>query len=356
MKHSEVSTGLSIFVSSRMEELKYVRQAIQEAVESLQALAIRFEEFPAYSRSPQDAYESKVTECDIFLFVAGDTLSTAIKKEYKLASDLRKPVIVFCEGEKGVGTYAQLINELKAGGEEIGTGDPDIEQKTFMIFDSLKKLRDGVMRSLTTEVLSQLRGITDIMPTKQALYGHLTDMVRKASHRIYTIEDSPILFFGARPYTNPSGERIHYEATLESQLSSWLDRCTERGSSHRTMKLIFSSDRIAEELLHISNKNRRKDFKEILVKRINELTEKQAPSNYRFEILPIKEDKVTRLYVADDRYALWVAGHEPSHTIVGANARIADSLVQICDKMCGEAVVEPSKVIKAIEEALESAK
>ena len=197
MTRPAVIEPVRVFVSSRMEELKYVRQVVTDAVGTLQAMAFRFEDFPAYSQSPEEAYCSKIAECHIFLFIAGESLSRAIEEEYALAEQLKKPILVFCEGEHGAATYSALTNKLPSCGVCGRPADPDIIEHTYKVFHSLKELNQEVTRSLAEEIHSKMLGQTEVVPTAQELYWKLADIISRARTRVYTVEDTPILLFGS---------------------------------------------------------------------------------------------------------------------------------------------------------------
>ena len=119
------------------------------------------------------------------------------------------------------------------------------------------------------------------------------------------------------------------------------------------MKIGFKPCRIAEEIARVPE-SERAGVKDIIYNRIQTLCNKQAPSQYRFRLMSLNGDALTRLYVADDRFSLWVAGHDSHQTILGGNRYIADTLTEICDKVGGDEIIDADKTIERIDRCVEA--
>jgi hypothetical protein len=93
---------LLVFVSSLIDKMREERDAVHDAILSIPiARPWLFEYTPASSQETEEAYLSKVRECDIFIIVLGPEYSKAVEREYQIAVESKKPILAFVQkGEK----------------------------------------------------------------------------------------------------------------------------------------------------------------------------------------------------------------------------------------------------------------
>jgi len=89
---------LLVFISSlQSSELQEARDIATNTIESFPVLAMpwAFEYTPAASEQPDKTYLRKVRECDIFIWLVGDTTTTPVKNEVQEAVASKRSMLVF---------------------------------------------------------------------------------------------------------------------------------------------------------------------------------------------------------------------------------------------------------------------
>ena len=89
-------SDLLVFISSVTDELKSIRQAAKDAVLALPlARPWLFEDSPASSESPSDAYLRKVKEADIVIWLIGSETSQPVVDEISVCMSVGHPLLAF---------------------------------------------------------------------------------------------------------------------------------------------------------------------------------------------------------------------------------------------------------------------
>jgi ATP-dependent DNA helicase RecG len=140
-----------IFVSSPQAEFAHVRKELCYFVLTDPYLkqffdVFLFENLPANQRNPQQNYQGKVEECEIYLGLFGKTYGTpdgeglsATEREFDYATELGKDRIVFIQSLSPRARQAKKMAELIARAQL---------EVTFDTFGSLEELKRKVMQSL----------------------------------------------------------------------------------------------------------------------------------------------------------------------------------------------------------------
>ena len=120
---------IRVFISSTMEDLQAERQAVAEALESLNLQTVRAESIGSQSVSPYEASLMMAQECDIYLGilggrygagVPGDRYNRSITNiEYETAFELKKPILLYrktdVEVEPAQEDFMRFAGDMMAG-------------------------------------------------------------------------------------------------------------------------------------------------------------------------------------------------------------------------------------------------
>lgn len=107
-------TPLKIFISSVMSEFTKERVVISDSMKQLPITTPwLFEEAPASSEDNEDFYLGQVKECDIFVLLLGSSISPAVKREYEVAKEANKPLIVIIKSCEKDQPTKEFITSLK---------------------------------------------------------------------------------------------------------------------------------------------------------------------------------------------------------------------------------------------------
>jgi sec-independent protein translocase protein TatA len=91
----ETEKPLTVFVSSVINELQDERNNIVDAIKSIPITRPwLFEYSPPSSDEVEEVYIDQVKKCDIFVLIVGHSVSDAVIKEYEIAKELKKPILV----------------------------------------------------------------------------------------------------------------------------------------------------------------------------------------------------------------------------------------------------------------------
>jgi len=109
----EMEPPLVVFVSSAIEGMEQERNAVRQAVESLPlARPWLFEESPASSTMVDEAYLSKVRECDIFVLVVGTLDRAAVRREYETAVAAQRRILAFVQRGERTGEFDEFVSRI----------------------------------------------------------------------------------------------------------------------------------------------------------------------------------------------------------------------------------------------------
>lgn len=134
----QVEQPLLVFISSAIVSMEEERDVVQEAVESIQITrAWRFEKTPASSESAEDAYLSKVRSCDLFILVIGTLDRPAVRREYQVALETKRPILAFVEKAQRPPALDELVGSVGC---------------KYRAYSSLAELKSAVRASVADEI------------------------------------------------------------------------------------------------------------------------------------------------------------------------------------------------------------
>ena len=100
-----------VFISSSISELWNERQAVKETLESIPLTKPWvFEYTPASTDNLDESYLSKVRECDIFILLIAENISSPVKHEYRAAFEDDKPMLVFLKDSQFMVPFDNVAN------------------------------------------------------------------------------------------------------------------------------------------------------------------------------------------------------------------------------------------------------
>jgi hypothetical protein len=144
------ATTLSVFISSRSDELATERDAVRGAINEVQiTTAWLFEESPASAQSTDLDCLDKVDKSDFFILLLRSTISAHVKAEYDRAWELEKRTLVYLDHAVGVDRSANLRLFLKRIEKRHKVGR----------FSNAAELAASVKSAITHEILRNFRNI-----------------------------------------------------------------------------------------------------------------------------------------------------------------------------------------------------
>jgi hypothetical protein len=103
---------LSIFVSSKTDELREERKRIKSVFSSELFDVFVFEQAGARTEAAEKVYKYEVLNCDIYVGIFKEKYSWATEEEYKLASQSRKVIHVYvADSEKRDSKLDRLLTK-----------------------------------------------------------------------------------------------------------------------------------------------------------------------------------------------------------------------------------------------------
>lgn len=156
---------LSIFVSSRMDELSVERMAALKAINKIPlARAWVFEFTPPSSEKVEESYLHKVEQCDIFILIIGETISPPVMREYEAARAARKPCLIFikdCEREPEADAF---VSNLSLKSPRFSTPEGLAHILTLALLDELiRGYREGRHKNLSAVDFSVLVATLELL-------------------------------------------------------------------------------------------------------------------------------------------------------------------------------------------------
>jgi hypothetical protein len=128
------------------EDLSAERQAARDAVERFAPVTIAwaFEAEPASPKPLLNFYIDGVKTCNLFMLILGEHLTNPVRAEVQVASDYRRPMLVFCkDGSARRPEAGDLLRSL------------DVKYDSFA---NAVELQQKVRMSLGHRLLSLIRG------------------------------------------------------------------------------------------------------------------------------------------------------------------------------------------------------
>lgn len=158
--------NIRVFISSDMTELEHDREMLVRAVESLNLDPTYFEGLPPSTKDGEDAWLDEVRNCDVFVLLLWRTMKPAVLKEYEIAVQNQKPVLVFVkllkEGEKRSRALNEFLESLKPKDEP--RADPALYSLTRVLrpkfykhYRALRELEVEARSGISLEIESRLR-------------------------------------------------------------------------------------------------------------------------------------------------------------------------------------------------------
>ena len=226
---------VNVFVSSAIDELRYEREVAERTLRQLSIEPLMFEILPSMSRSAREAYREAVAGCDIFTIILGAKLRDAVKEEYGLAVELRKPILALVRSlrypEKRDKTLDSFLSDL---------------QYKWADYATLQDLEEALKTSVMTELASSYVQAPRISRTRSQMYIDAADLVSYAKTQLYVYQETPSQIFGPRPYDEPS-QKIDFELVFYGRLESWLSGAARKESKRKFM-LLFHPGKTKEEM------------------------------------------------------------------------------------------------------------
>ena len=196
---------IKVFISSAMNELSCERELAQEVIESLNFEPSLFEIFASQSNSPSQAYTEEVRDCDIFVMILWKSLRKAVLEEYQEAVKMCKPILIFrkllSEDEKREEELKKFIDELK--GE---TANNTIYRTVFADYRKVSEFKVVLKKSIVNEAAKFYKTPFSTI-SREEMYKLGTDIIKFSQKRLYLIQRTPSLFFGAREYDAPKNQK-----------------------------------------------------------------------------------------------------------------------------------------------------
>lgn len=295
--------GIRVFISSAMHELAYEREVAQEVIESLNFEPRLFEIFASQSNSPDQAYIEEVRDCDIFVMILWKSLRKAVLKEYQEAVKMCKPILIFLkvllEDEEREKDLKKFIHQLK--GE---TTNGSIYRTVFAEYKKVSEFREVVKKSIVNEAARFYRTPFSTL-SREEMYNIGTDIIKFSQKRLYLIQRTPSLFFGAREYDASENQKWQYEVDFLSALEEWIS--VAKKDQKRSLLYLYCPQSSLQEVKNASNEFRKKLIKKIY-ERIRQYKKVEENTGRRLRFLPITRPFSGPLAVGDNRFAIWVFG------------------------------------------------
>jgi len=155
---------LTIFVSSRIDELSAERRSALNAISKIPvARAWVFEFTPPSSEEVEDSYLRKVEQCDVFILIIGETVSPPVMREYEVARAAGKPCLIFIKDcERGAEADA-FVKSLSLKSPRFSTPEGLAHILTLALLDELiRGYREGRHRSLSAADFGILAAVREV--------------------------------------------------------------------------------------------------------------------------------------------------------------------------------------------------
>jgi hypothetical protein len=153
-----VEPPLLVFVSSAIRGMEAERARVRDAIKSL-ALTRPwvFEETPASSLDVDEAYLSKVRNCDIFVLILGTEDRKAIRREYQMAIDNGKPVLAFVQRTERPAEFDEFVHSLRVKyAQYANLGDLYVGVRAALADEVTRVYRNSVQRTTVPELVRSL--------------------------------------------------------------------------------------------------------------------------------------------------------------------------------------------------------
>lgn len=297
---------INVFVSSAMEELENEREIAIETIEFLSMKPVYFEKH-AGVLNPLSESLKMVERSDIVIVIVWRKYSEIVRKEYKKALTLNKPIL-FIEKllKEGENRDESLINFIKSIGK----------RHTYKTFRNLSKLKDQIKKSVQQVIYEIFINTIKKLPNDE-IYIRIKEALQRAEE-LHIFSRTPILLFGPRDYLTESklpDEKIGYDISLK------LVKLAKKGK--KKFYLIIYSNSVIEEINKCSNKKR---LATIVLENLKKLYSEQTDT-FKIACTPPHADVPPYLtyLVADDIVIIWIKTPYTNHCILTENSEIAFS-------------------------------
>ena len=195
-----------IFVSSTFRDLKAERQAVLNAILEMHHFPAGMEIFPATNHTPWELIRRIIAESDYYVLIVGGRYGSTdadgigyTEKEYDLAIDLKKPVLVFLHANPGKipadnieldATAREKLEQFrkKISHHHVGHWDGADDLKAKVVLGLLHQFNtfpaDGWVRASginNTELMSKLLNVQDKYSNLKREYDSLKSRTPDAS-------------------------------------------------------------------------------------------------------------------------------------------------------------------------------
>jgi len=204
---------IEVFVSSRIEELLEERITLKNIKSKIFQVFI-FEKSVASNKAAIDFCLKEVRRRDVFVLLLWKDISAIVKKEYKLAKQLRKPILVFI---KNIKKDEKRSNELKEFiKKELYNSRTGIKSEGFTTIDEL----ENIMReSIYTLLKDSFLEFSDFELSIKKILINSMNAIFRPMKRIEV--KSPLELIKDRPEVDkvmPLMTELYYQQDIPSQI------------------------------------------------------------------------------------------------------------------------------------------
>jgi len=317
-------TRIRVFISSAIHELEYEREIASNIIKEMGMEPVLFEGLPPMSKSLLNAYLDEIRNCNFFVLILWKTFPEAVEREYIEAVNNNKPILVFVKmlrkNEVREEKLSRFIGELERVNSQRASFIPYYKE-----YRSLSQFSQLLKEGLIQEMERMLYSTPVTTHTREEMYQLGTEIICSARKRLYTIQRTPSLIFGPRPYHN--NQKLQYEVDLVSALGNWIEKVVQ--SSDRECVYLYCAQSTKEEM-------EKEQMQQVVERNIKLYKEKERLSGYRFWFSSIPLPYSGPIAVGDNRVAIWIMGKNNAVSISFVNTKVSDELVRILKQMASE--------------------
>lgn len=183
--------------------------------------------------------------------------------------------------------------------KELGVVSEGVE---YFEFTSLSELESALKRSLGHLLVRLANRQIMFIEDPRTMYSVGTEVVEKCRNQLIVVQQTPILFFGSRPYAKDVKDPA--EDGYLKALEGWLEKCQQKNSNSRFL-YFYDADLSSKELTEIEQEMGI-DLRPSVKEKVTKLIEIQQKTEGRVVICPI--ERANALTIGDSWFGIWFMG------------------------------------------------
>lgn len=315
-----------VFISGDVNELESEREIALRSIKSLYLEPTVNNAIVTKEDIMNLSGYDEIRESDLFVLLLWKRLSPDVEKEYQIALESRKSLIICVKMLKGSETRDDsLIRFLQSVREENLSDSAGSKIQAYQDFRSLAELDQILVDAITKEIHRQLKHSVITAGTRQEMYILGARIASAARQRLYIVQKSAILLLGARDYNVPDSQKVWYEMEYLNALNNWIT-ATINDTSRRFVYL-YDAEGTKQEIekygIHDAVKENVKRYKGF-----------EQKSSYRFQISSISaKSPPGPMTAGDDWYAFWVMGAHDAVTISFTHNLVCNEVIKVLNPL-----------------------